>query len=258
MTPPEGHSYADLHLHTHGSDGLWDVQDWLDRADAAGVALVGITDHDSVRTVREYRRNGGADPRLIPGVELTARGRIVHVGVLFLDEIPEDLPKRDSPLLEVMRWARGVPGALVILVHPQPFLWRRQLRRLARAGLLPDAIETRFPIAVGRTRSFEAAAERYDLAVMGGTDAHLLPAELGRHVTAFPGSTAEDFARAVRARTTRAVTRPAGASPPRSLYLIQGAYSWLLPFDNWTPVARIRRRLLGAARRRAVARRTTG
>lgn len=253
MTPPEGHSYADMHVHTYGSDGLWGVQEWLDRADAAGVALVAVTDHDSVRTVRAYRRSGGADPRLIAGVELTARGRIVHVGVLFLEDIPEALPKRDTPLMDIMRWARGVPGALVILVHPQPFLWRRQLRRLARAGLLPDAIETRFPIAMGRTPSFEAAAERYGLAVMGGTDAHLLPAELGRHVTVFPGSTAEDFATAVRARTTRAVSRPAGASPPRGLYLLQGAYSWLLPFDSWTPVARVRRWLLGAARRRAVA-----
>ena len=96
--------------------------------------------------------------RILPGVELTARGRIVHLGVLFSQEIPEELPAPGTPLIELVRWARAIPGSLVVLVHPLPLLWRYQLRRLARAGALPDAIETRFPLVGWRSERLEQAA----------------------------------------------------------------------------------------------------
>lgn len=243
-------SAADLHLHTIGSDGLWDVADWVETMHPAGVRLVAVTDHDHIGTVLEYRRAGGGDCRVLPGVEITARGRIVHVGVLFPNDLPASLPKPGTSLPEVVRWARGIPGSIVVLVHPLPLLWRLQLRRLARARLLPDAIETRFPLVGWRTPALEQAARRYGLATFGGSDAHLSPGQLGRHVTLFPGDSVEDLIAAIHERQTRAETRHArlGRIPPR-VYLLQCAYSWLLPFQRWPGVDAARSHLLAAARR---------
>lgn len=147
---PEKHSYADLHLHTRGSDGLLHPEEWIDAARDRNVKVIAVTDHDHLETVRAWK---AVDPEgtrhVIPGVELTARGRIVHLGVLFPGEVPERFPRPGRPLLQLVRWARQIEGSIVVLVHPLPLLWRLQLRSMARAGLLPDAIESRFPFGGG-------------------------------------------------------------------------------------------------------------
>ena len=159
--PPDGHSYADLHLHTQGSDGLLHAEEWNDAARDGAVRVIAVTDHDHIETVREWKQRDPESTRhVIPGVELTARGRIVHLGVLFPDEVPALLPRPGTPLLDLVRWARGVQGSIVVLVHPLPVLWRRQLRGMARAGLLPDAIEARFPFSGNRAATIERGRPR--------------------------------------------------------------------------------------------------
>jgi lauroyl/myristoyl acyltransferase/predicted metal-dependent phosphoesterase TrpH len=250
---PAGQSYADLHLHTIGSDGLCIVNDWSKQASETSLALIAVTDHDHIATVRRWHEaHRDLSDNVLPGVEITARGRIVHIGILFPREVPTELPKPGTPLLQVMRWARSIDGSLVVLVHPLPGLWRIQLRRLARAGLLPDAIETHFPLAFWRTPSIERAAEKYGIARVGGTDAHLIPDQLGRYVTQFPGDSVEDLVSAIRSRTTQGVTRPVDSHPPLSVYALQSIYSWLLPFRALPKVATARERLLMAARKRAI------
>lgn len=252
--PPQGYGYADLHVHTIGSDGLCIIEDWSKQADKTSVALVAVTDHDHVATVRRWHESHDRrDTNILPGVEITARGRIVHIGVLFPQEVPASLPKPGTPLFDVMRWARSIEGSLVVLVHPLPGLWRIQLRRMVRAGFLPDAIETSFPLAFWRKPAFERAAAKYNLAMVGGTDAHLLPDQLGRHVTLFPGETVEDLVRAIHSRTTEGVTRPVKSRPPLTVYAMQSIYSWMLPFRSVPRVARMRERILMAARKRAIA-----
>jgi KDO2-lipid IV(A) lauroyltransferase len=251
---PVGQSYADLHVHTIGSDGLCIVDDWSKQASETSLALIAVTDHDHIATVgRWHEAHRDRDDNVVPGVEITARGRIVHIGVLFPREVPTDLPKPGTPLLQVMRWARTIDGSIVVLVHPLPGLWRIQLRRLARAGLLPDAIETHFPLAGWRTPAFERAARKYCLAMIGGTDAHLTPDQLGRYVTEFPGRSVGDLISAIHGRTTRGVMRPVEARPPLSVYAMQSIYSWLLPFRALPKVAPVRERILMAARKRAIA-----
>lgn len=251
---PEGHALADLHLHTSGSDGLLEPQEWLPAAQEQRIAVLGIMDHDHLETVRRWK---AADPEgtahVIPGVEISARGRIVHLGVLFPEAMPDDIPPRDTPLLEIMQWARRVPGSIVILVHPLPGLWRQQLRKMARAGLLPDAIESRFPFGGKgrRTAGIERAAREYKLAVMGNSDSHLLPRQVGAQATLFPGSTAEDLVIAIRERRTAAVARPQSVPAPGSVPLLQSAYSWLLPFRDLPGVENVRANLLQRARRGA-------
>ena len=247
--PPAGFSYADLHLHTIGSDGLLEVDAWVREAASSSVAVLAVTDHDHHATIRDWRQADRVRGRhVIPGVEITARGRIVHVGVLFSEEVPGTIPAPGTSLLEIARWARTVRGSIVVLVHPLPFLWRGQLRRLAAAGLLPDAIETLFPFVGWRNQAIERAADAYGLAKLGGSDAHLMPSQLGRYVTRFPGETADDLIAAIRDRATTAVARAPRAKVPAQVYGLQSIYSWLLPFQLLPFVKPARRKLLHRAR----------
>ena len=249
LMPPAGFSYADLHMHTPGSDGLYPVDDWYEAARSTGVGIIAVTDHDHLTTIRDWKQaNGRPDDHVIPGVEITARGRIVHIGVLFPEAVPDNLPRPGTPLADVVRWARTVPGSLVVLVHPLPILWRRQLRHLARHDLLPDAMETRFPTALGRSALLERAAHRYGVATLGGTDAHLSPFQVGRYATLFAGETVEDLVTAIRERRTRAVQRPVQVAIPARVYVYQCLYSWLFPFRSLPTIERVRDRLLALAR----------
>ena len=173
----------------------------------------------------------------------------MHLGVLFPEAVPATLPRPDTPLLELVRWARGIEGSIVILVHPLPGLWRRQLREMARADLLPDAIEARFPFVGRRGAVVERAAAHYGLAVLGGSDAHLMPDQIGEHVTLFPGETVDDLVTAIRERKTRAVSLPITGTIPRRVYAMQSLYSWLLPFRALPGVPAMRASLLKQARR---------
>ncbi|MDQ3226180.1 MAG: hypothetical protein M3Q50_06085 [Chloroflexota bacterium] len=247
--PPEGHSYADLHLHTQGSDGLLHAEEWIDAARDGAIRVIAVTDHDHIETVREWKtRDPEGTRHVIPGVELTARGRIVHLGVLFSGAIPSTLPKPGTPLLDLVRWARGIDGSIVVLVHPLPILWRQQLRGMANAGLLPDAIESRFPFGGNRALTIERAARNHDLAILGGSDGHLSPGQIGGHATLFPGETVDDLFTAVKERRTQAVTLPRLDRIPKRVYVMQSLYSWLLPLRGIPGVPPMRAVLLRRAR----------
>jgi hypothetical protein len=119
---------------------------------------------------------------------------------------------------------------------------------MARAGLLPDAIETRFPFSGNRAATIERAAREYGLAVLGGSDAHLTPGQIGAHATLFPGETVEDLLCALRNRRTRAVALPRLGRIPGSVYAMQSLYSWLLPVRGLPGVPAMRTVLLRRAR----------
>jgi predicted metal-dependent phosphoesterase TrpH len=68
---PEADATIDLHLHSSHSDGALSPADLVVRARAAGVSILSLTDHDSVRGVPEAReacRREGLT--FIPGMEL--------------------------------------------------------------------------------------------------------------------------------------------------------------------------------------------
>ena len=72
---------ADLHMHSTASDGIFPPRELMDRAADAGLTLVALTDHDSVKGLadaREAAQRRGV--RLIPGVELSCGGeKEIHV-----------------------------------------------------------------------------------------------------------------------------------------------------------------------------------
>ena len=75
-------SSVDLHLHSNASDGSYPPDRVVAMAEANGVTVMALTDHDTLEGLPEARaRAEEAGIRLIPGVELsvTEEGADVHV-----------------------------------------------------------------------------------------------------------------------------------------------------------------------------------
>lgn len=247
-----GTSLADLHLHTFASDGLLRINDWTSEMPAKSIEVIAITDHDHLATVARAKRRKRIDTaHVIPGVEITARGRAVHVGVLFPDQLPDRLIPPGQPISDVVRWARQVRGSVVILVHPLPVLWRYQLWRLRLDGLLPDAMEVAFPLAGWRSERLSEAAVALNIARLGGSDGHIFAGQLGSFATRFPGNSVDDLIEAIHRRTTEPISMSAERRPARpsaTVYVQQCVYSWLFPFRALPVIRKVRQRLLELAR----------
>jgi predicted metal-dependent phosphoesterase TrpH len=115
----------DLHTHTTASDGHLRPADLSRAASRAGVAVLGITDHDTAAGLEEARTQGVADGiRIVPGVELSthAGGMDVHVLGYFIDPRAPSL----EAFFEELRRSRRAR------VH-------RIVEALARAGVRVDA-----------------------------------------------------------------------------------------------------------------------
>lgn len=85
---------ADLHLHTHHSDGVYSPYEIIRRSRNAGLIAVSITDHDNVAAIDEsiaWGREMSVD--VIPGVELSvALGeKDVHLLAYFVDHTNKNL-----------------------------------------------------------------------------------------------------------------------------------------------------------------------
>ncbi|MFS8639481.1 MAG: PHP domain-containing protein [Symbiobacteriaceae bacterium] len=100
--PPRPETGADLHTHTTASDGTVTPEERVRMAREAGLAAVGVTDHDTLDGLPAARRAAAeAGLELVPGVELSAEvevgGRRVDVHVLgyWVDE-------GDAPLMELL------------------------------------------------------------------------------------------------------------------------------------------------------------
>lgn len=80
--------FADLHLHTHFSDGTYSPEELVSHAQHYGLAAVALTDHDTVEgCARAALACGAAGIEFIPGTELTAEqeGKELHILGYFLD-----------------------------------------------------------------------------------------------------------------------------------------------------------------------------
>lgn len=134
---------ADLHGHTTASDGTWSPSRYLAEARKAGLALIAITDHDTISGALEAQALSQPDgPRLLMGVEITARhmDRDTHVLAYYFDPLHPAL----CALLAEMRHRRQ----------------RRHMARLdalTRRGIhLPDAPP---PVVPGRRHLAQALAD---------------------------------------------------------------------------------------------------
>ena len=79
---------GDFHLHSHHSDGRLDPSSLVDLVADAGVAVLALTDHDTMAGVAQAsQRARERGVRFAPGIEITsfAYGRVIHILGLGVD-----------------------------------------------------------------------------------------------------------------------------------------------------------------------------
>ncbi len=113
----------DLHVHSSCSDGTYSPAEIARLAGEKKLAAVALTDHDSVRGIREFMESGRNYPQteFIPGVEISSvyGSRELHFVGLYIDYENEEF----LAFLEKMRQGRllrniGIAGKLASLGYP--------------------------------------------------------------------------------------------------------------------------------------------
>ena len=89
--------FVDLHTHSTASDGGLSPAELIGAAEAAKLAAVALTDHDTTAGLAEARQAAEAFPQLqfIGGVEVSARFSpgVLHILALGIDESSPALPE---------------------------------------------------------------------------------------------------------------------------------------------------------------------
>jgi len=148
------HSY-DFHTHTSASDGMLAPSELLERAAAAGLKYLSITDHDTVGAYHQVSlQDIPSQVSLISGVELTCRRdkQILHVLGLNLDITDQAFVDHLSEL-DQLRYARAQAIANRLIKQGLPDLLDAALacagggqigrphfaQAMTNAGVVPDA-----------------------------------------------------------------------------------------------------------------------
>ncbi len=164
----------DLHTHSNRSDGSLAPTELVQRAAAAGIRVLALTDHDTVAGLDDARRGAEqAGIRLVPGVEISAawRAQAIHVLGLWIDPASSRLRERLAAQAE-RRQVRmrnicarlsqlGLPGAnLLSAVEAQPGLpTRAHLAEALRAGGHVSRTDDAFRKYLGKGKAAHLAAE---------------------------------------------------------------------------------------------------
>jgi predicted metal-dependent phosphoesterase TrpH len=165
---------ADLHMHTHHSgDCATPVDDLLDEAVERGLAVIAVTDHNTIAGGLEAAQRvqeRSLDLQVIVGSEIMTDGQGEVIGLFLSEEVPKGLSFGET----VSRI--HAQGGLVYIPHPfdrmhsipSPEVLRRHVDQI-------DVLET----ANGRlyfekdNAESERFAERWNLLRGAGSDAHV-------------------------------------------------------------------------------------
>ncbi len=201
---------ADLQVHTAHGDAMGDATEIFDAVEAAGfLDVVAITDHDDVQgalVAREVHARGNYSFDFVTGIEVTTRQG--HLLALWVDQPVRSFRSLEQTIAEI-----HALGGLAVVPHPFSMLTRsigrRRLERnlaIADPSVHPDGIELANPTSFGwdTRRARQRNAERWRLAVTGGSDAHFTEL-LGAAYTTFPGRTGADARAAIEAHTSDGV-----------------------------------------------------
>lgn len=200
---------ADLHMHTHHSDGEDSPGDVLEWAERIGLDVIAITDHDVIdgALIAAELADGREDgPQVIVGEEVSSRDG--HILGLFIDRlIPPGMTASETVA------AIHEQGGLAIAAHPY---WRttsfdHKGRLFGLGDLIAeldfDAVEVInggfTPSMIGANRRAGWVAEALGRTPVGGSDAHVKHA-LGWGHTRFAGTTAHDLRRSIATGRTQA------------------------------------------------------
>jgi predicted metal-dependent phosphoesterase TrpH len=158
---------CDLHVHTNYSkDGESSVEEILRQADAEGLDVIAITDHDAVDGAKKAL-SIPSKVLVIPGIEVsTKQGHLLVLGVTEI--IPAGLD-----VIATVNIAHRV-GGLAILPHPY-HVWRHGVARRKKAGMhVVDAVEafnSRYIVGSANQKAARIA-KRLGKPCVGGSDAH--------------------------------------------------------------------------------------
>jgi predicted metal-dependent phosphoesterase TrpH len=173
----------DLHTHSNYSDGVLSPSMLIERAAAAGVEVLALTDHDTVAGLDEAQLSAGERGiRLVPGVEISAawRSQAIHVLGLWIDPASPDLRSvlQSQGELRRMRMRKicarldklKLPGAeLLAAVEKHPGLpTRAHLARALVDGGHVDTAEAAFRKYLSKGKTAHVAAEWPALATVVG------------------------------------------------------------------------------------------
>jgi len=157
--------FADLHTHSTASDGLLTPAQLMESAREKGLAVLGITDHDTVAGLAEARhaaeKNG---VRLVPGIELSCgwkgRDTSVHVLGLYIDENASDLQKLLNEQRE-QRYHRALKMVNQLAVIGLDVAELRQRFEQSPEKVLGRPHIARYLQERGYVKDFQGAFERY-------------------------------------------------------------------------------------------------
>ncbi|MBS3734327.1 MAG: PHP domain-containing protein [Phycisphaerae bacterium] len=155
--------FVDLHTHSTASDGTLAPADLIRQADRAELAVVALTDHDTVAGLDEARR--AAEPldalQFVPGIELSAQppSGTLHILGLGIDpsapailsvaaQLRQARVRRNPQIVQRLRWL-GVPvtmddvrrAALDAGSEAEVISRMHVARALVRAGWVRDTKE---------------------------------------------------------------------------------------------------------------------
>jgi len=195
---------ADLHTHTKYSglskilflqipDSVSEPEDIVRAAEAKGLDVLCVTDHNSIRGGLEARKHAKSVEVVVGEEVMTADGEVLG---LFLNE---DVPKGLSAM-ETIDIIHGMGG---VAIAPHPFS--------AHCAALGDKALTLDLDGIEVFNAFHRDRYSNDLAVSkcsnsgkaltGGSDAHA-PMMVGDGFTTYEGKTAEDLRKAIVSRRT--------------------------------------------------------
>lgn len=200
---------ADTHVHTKYSglhrmgvlkfpESVSEPKDVIARARSAGMDVVCITDHNSIKGAMKARQVA----KEIDGIEVvvgeevsTSDGEVI--GLFLHEEIPAGLSAEES--IDRIRSQDG------LVIAPHPFSLHCPCLGEMINELDVDGIEV---LNGGHIDNFanpraEKAAQSGRFARLGGSDSHYLKT-IGLTFTNFVGSSAEDLRKAIMAKTTSA------------------------------------------------------
>jgi predicted metal-dependent phosphoesterase TrpH len=206
---------ADLHIHTHFSDGADSPRDVLRWAERKRLDAIAITDHDTIEgalLAAELALESRSNPDVIVGEEVSsADGHIL--GLFIKSRVPPGLSAEETVA------AIHEQGGVAIAAHPY---WRHASS--GRRGWVYsvgdhiehvpfDAVEVLnggfTPSMIAANRRAGAAARALRKTEVGGSDAHVKHAMAWAH-TRFEGRYARDLRRSILTGRTRAARSPLG------------------------------------------------
>ncbi|BAZ94586.1 metal-dependent phosphoesterases [Thiohalobacter thiocyanaticus] len=155
-------THYDLHTHSRQSDGTLTPTALVERAAAAGVEVLALTDHDTLSGIDEARSAArAAGIRLIPGVEIsvTWNRQTIHVVALNVDPAAPELRAGLERLQEFRVWRAEEIGRQLAKAGIEGAT--EGARRHAQGVLISRTHFARYLVEIGRAKDLRAVFKKF-------------------------------------------------------------------------------------------------